>query len=199
MAEIISKDELKELMENKGEMRGNGPKSMGEIVLKLKGEEGLKKLEETITELGYPIKFKKINSLKFYPVWLAPLILLAANRLFGFSDNEFRQMGESDVKFSPLSRIFIKYFISIDTVIKNASKVWRNYHTVGDLKVTEFDKEKRYAVLRIENWRLNHFHCQYLIGYFSAVIKLIVQSKAEITEIKCPFFGDDYHEFSIKW
>ena len=61
MEEIIIKKELDELMSLKGEVKGAGIKTHGEFILKEEEEEGLKKLEEIVTKLGYSIKYKEIK------------------------------------------------------------------------------------------------------------------------------------------
>ena len=66
MEEIISKEEINELMSLKGEVKGTGIKTHGGFILKEEGEEGLKRLEETMVNLGYPIEFKKVRATTLY-------------------------------------------------------------------------------------------------------------------------------------
>lgn len=199
MEPIISKEELDELMSLGGKGRGVLFKTASKFILKEKGEEGLKKLEETITNLGYPIKFQKIRAMDFYPMGLYAVTLVTIQGLFNFNEEKFIEMGKFESKISLIIRLFIRYFFSIDVVVKQASKIWRTYFTIGDISVAELNKEKKYGVLKVENFRLHPLHCQILKGYLPGVVQMVVGSKVICEETKCPFRGDEYHGFSLKW
>lgn len=59
MNHIISKEQAKEIMSLTGETRGFNIKLDSEYILKTKGEEGLKKLEQEMEKLGYSIKYRE--------------------------------------------------------------------------------------------------------------------------------------------
>ncbi|MFA4998973.1 MAG: hypothetical protein WC514_03050 [Candidatus Paceibacterota bacterium] len=199
MPQIILKDEFDEMTKVKGEMRGNGPRNIGEFILKQEGERGLKQVEDIMGKLGYPIKYTKIDPMGFQPLWLVSITLLAAKRLFNFSNEDFQKMGEADVKFTSIQRLFMKYFISIEQAAKAASKMWAKYNIEGNLELAEYNEKERRVVLRVTNWALNEYHCQYLIGYFRAVTQMAAKGVATCEETKCVHRGDKYHEFLIKW
>ncbi|MFQ6084547.1 MAG: hypothetical protein ACE5WD_14505, partial [Candidatus Aminicenantia bacterium] len=154
MEEIISKEELNELMKIKGETRGVSIKDVLDFVFKEEGEEGLKKLEETMVKLGKPIKYREIKLMTFYPLKLLAITLLAIKRFFNYDDKKFQEMGRFAPKVSFMMRLFAKYFYSIRKVIKETPKWWRKVFTIGDIKVVEYDQEKRYMIMRLENFRV---------------------------------------------
>ncbi len=199
MEQIISKEEFDRLMEVKVKVRGNGPKNIANFILKRKGEVGLKMVSDTINRLGYALNYEKMRGLDFYPIGLVAVSLLISQKLFDFGDEEFQQMGELDAKSTTLTRIFIKYFVSLDKAVKAAPTMWRTYNTAGDLRVVEYNKGKKYIILRIENFVLHPLHCQYLIGYFRGVIQMIMGTADVCQETKCVHRGDEYHEFLLKW
>jgi len=199
MEEIISKKEFDKFMTIKGESRGASIKGEANFVLKEEGEEGLKKLEDVITKLGYPIKYKEMKTMDFYPLGLEGITLLAIKRLFNYDDKKFQEMGRFESKLSFIIRLFMKYFFSIKRVIKEAPKMWRENYTVGDLKVAEFNEEKRYGIVRLENFRLNSILCENLKGFFPSILQMVAGKPVTCEETKCVFRGDDYHEFLLKW
>ena len=200
MEEIISKKELEELKKIKGEVRGIVIKTYGKFILKEEGGGGLKKLEDTIAELGYPIKYRKIRITNFYPLELEAIMLTVIKRLFNYDDKKFQEMGRFESKADTMIiRFFMKYFVSLDTVTKAVSKMWRTYFTVGDIKTVELNKEKRYVILRIENFYFIPILCENLKGYFQGITEMIVKSKATCEETKCVYRGDEYHEFLVRW
>ncbi len=200
MAQIISKEELEKLMKIKGEIRGVALKEVERFVREKEGEEGLKKLEKTMAELGYPIKYNEIKSMGFYKLSLKAILLITVKRLFNYSDEKFQEMGKFETKSSPMAlRLFARYFISLDTAVKAVQKMWRVYYSTGILKVIELNKKEKYAILRLEDFRLIPPHCENLKGYFSGVLEMIIKQDVTCEETKCVYKGDKYHEFLMKW
>jgi len=199
MPHIILKEEFDEMTKVKGELRGNGPKNVGDFIFKKEGENGLKKVEDIMEKLGYPIEYRKINPMDFRPLWLLSVTLLAAKRLFNFTNEDFQKMGEADVKITYFQKFFMKYFVSIEQTAKAASKMWAKYFTTGILELVEFNEKEKHVVLRLKNFKLNEYHCQYLIGYFRTVGQMTGIKTVTCEETKCPFRGDEYYEFLMKW
>ncbi len=199
MEKIITKELIEKLMKTEGETRAISIKGDLEFILYKKGEEGLRKLEDELEKFGHPIKYKKLEDMSFYPVGLEALVFLAAEKLFNFSKEDFVEMGEFNAKVSLIVRLFMKYFVSMDSMAKESPKFWRKYYTNGDLSIVELDKEKKYAIARIENFALSPSHCCTLKGYFLSVVKMILGHPISCEETKCTFRGDEYHEFKLTW
>ncbi len=98
MEQIISKEELQKFMELKGEARGIALKTEADFIIKERGEEGLRQLEEAVTQAGYPLSYKELKPLSFYPLGLEIAILVAAQRLFNWDDEMFYQLGRFEPK-----------------------------------------------------------------------------------------------------
>lgn len=199
MKEIITKEIADELMKIKGEVRGIAPKSHVQFVVEEKGEEVFKKVEDKMTELGHSVKYKNIRPMSFYPIGLEAVTLLVVKELFNLSDEELREIGEYQTKISLIIKLFMKYFVSMKVVAQKAPIMWRKYYTVGDLKVVELNEEEKYVILQIKDFKIHSPYCRMLEGYFASVVKMIVNENADCKEVKCPFKGDNYHEFLIKW
>ncbi len=199
MEQKISKEELRELESLKGKVRGVSLKADGGFVLKEMGEEGVKRLEKTMSDLGYPIVYSEIKEMDYYPIFLKAMTLIVLQRLFNFQEKDFMEMGRYGSKVSLILRLFVKYFFSFERVMKEIPKIWRKYYTVGDLKVAEYNKEKRYLIGKLYNFNLHPLECQYLKGYFPTVLRMIIRDEMTCEEIKCLHKGDDYHEFLLKW
>jgi len=199
MEQVISKEELNKLMNLKGEVRGMGMKGHAEFILKEEGEEGLKKMEETITNLGYPIKYKEIKLMSFYPIGLEAVTLIVIKKLFNYDDKKFQEMGKFGVKVSFLLRIFTRYFVSLEKFAKVAPGMWKKGGALGDFKIGEYNIDKRCLILRIENFSLHPLYCQVFRGYFSKGLQMIIGKETTCQETKCTFRGDEYHEFLLKW
>lgn len=199
MEQVISKEEFNELMKLEGEVKGTGIKTHGKFILKEEGEEGLKKIEETMAGLGYPIKLKGIKSTTLYPFGVEAAILLAIKRLFNYDDKKFNEMGRFHAKSSLIIRLFMKYFVSLERVSEEGLKIWRRYFTIGSLEVVEVDEEKRHMIFRVKNFWFHPLHCQILMGSIPTIIQMIVGGKVICEETKCLYRDDEYHEFVLKW
>ncbi len=199
MEQIISKEELDKASVVKGELRGLGMKNEMEFVLKEEGQEGLEKFEETMNQLGFPMRYKETKAMNFYPLSTYVVALLVMNKLFSYDNEKLQEKGEFLTKVSLVVRLFLKNFVSLEKVAKDVSKMWRKYYTTGDFKIIEIDEEKRCGVIRLENFYLHPFHAETLKGYFRAIVKMVVKSEV-ICEERKEFDGDEKnHEFSLKW
>ena len=195
----ITKQLADELIKLEGEVRGVSIKADGEIILEKKGEEGLKKLETKLSEIGHPVEFKKIKTMSFYPLGLKAIILLAMQEVFGYHGEDMVRMGEFQSKLSLIIKTFMKYFFSLDKLAQESQNLWSKYYTVGTAKVVELNKEKKHGIIRVENFKLHPLHCKVLCGFFRSIVKMIVRSPTTCEETKCIFKGDDRHDFLIKW
>jgi len=199
MEEIITKEIVKELMKIKGETRGISMKGDLDYIIEKKGKESLKKVEDEMERLGCPISYKKMRNLDFYPLSWEMILLLVLKKLFNFTDKDLEDLGEFNAKISLMIRLFMQQFISIDSAAKAAPRIWKKLYSIGDLEVAELNKEEKYIILRIKNFKLHPVHCPTVTGYLHGVMKMILRGEITCEETKCPFKGDEYHEFLIKW
>lgn len=199
MEQIISKEEIGELMKMEGETRGDGIKSYMDFIIEREGEEGLQRLEEKLAEMGYPIKYKEIKRMDFYSVGVWALVLSTIQRLFNYDEKKFQEMGAFQVKTSLLIRMFMKYFFSIERAARELPKIWNQYFTVGSFKTTSLDKGKKRIVLKLDNFHIHPAGCQIILGVLVEAIKMITRSEVKGEQKECIFKGGDYHEFLITW
>ena len=198
MQEIISKEEFNKLMNIEGKARGAGLKGEAKFILEKEGKEGLERLENTITNLGYPLKYKAIAATRFYPIGLEVLTLLAAKRLFNYDSEIFQEIGRFIAKYPLTVRIFISYFSSPEKVINKNMELWRKAFTIGKIRIMELNLEEKYMTMRLENFNVHPLLCQVFLGSLSAIAQMFIKVKVSCEETKCVHRGDDYHEFLFK-
>lgn len=197
---MLTKEQAKKMVEQtQGEARGVALKDDLDYILELKGEEGLKKVEKRMAELGYPLRKKDIQAMSFYPMGLANLFLRVIQEVFDFKEKDLEVWGSSIVKFSLFTKVFLKYFGSLSLIAKEAPKIWRDHYTIGELEMSDFSDKKRYVVLRVKNFKVDPIHCGILIGMFSKISQMVVKNPVTCKETKCMFKGDSYHELTITW
>lgn len=183
----------------KGEARGEAIRVDWDYVNETWGQEGIIKLETRMKELGYPLRYEEIKAMAFYPLGLYNISLLSIKDVFKLDNEGIKKMGRSIVKFSLLNRIFFKYFISLKLIAKQVPAAWKKMYTVGDMDMPDFSEKKRYAVLRLRNFKDHPAHCLLTESYFAKFSQLVVRNPTTCKEVKCVFKGDSHHELLITW
>ncbi|MBD3208392.1 MAG: hypothetical protein GF370_02985 [Candidatus Nealsonbacteria bacterium] len=199
MQEKILAKEAEDVMEKNGEARGITIKGKLEFIKNREGQEALQETEDFLAKIGHPIKYKEIRANDFYPIGYETLVLLISKRILGFDERKIAEMGSFVSKLSPIVRVFMKYFFSMDLMAKESPRLWRRYYTIGNLKTTKLDKKNKLAVLQIDDYNLHPIHCTFLEGYFANTIQMIVKQETTCKETKCSFKSGDSHEFRIEW
>lgn len=199
---MLKREELENLVKSiKGKIRGVVFQTDATYVLSKEGEEGLKKLEKRVKELGLPINYREAKAMEWQPVGLRIVSILLIKDTFGWSEEEIRNMGKAAPKTSFIVKFFFKLFLAIEKFAKEIPSYWREHYTEGELKVVKLDtKEKKKMILHLENYKLHPLFCKYLEGYFETVLNLAQKGEAEVKETKCMHKDDtSYHEFTAIW
>ncbi len=199
MEQIISKEELDDIKKVKGEVTGDCLKNDLDFVIKKGGKDTLRKIEETMAQSGFPIDYKKMKLTDIYPASFPVALIIIIQRMFNYNEKDLEEMGRVESKISStIIRLFMKYFISFDMLAKNAQRIWREHYKMGDISVTDYDKNG-HVRFKIENFNTHVFICHVLRGYFAGLLEMIVGKKVTATEPKCVHKGNAYHEFLMKW
>jgi len=191
---------LEKIIQIKGNVRGAILQSHATFIQNKKGVEGLRAVEEKMAELGYPINLKQIKPGEWYPEALSVLVILTAKDLFGWTEKDIFEMGSLAPKHTFISRILMRYFISMERFMLEVPKHWKKHVDIGELEVVQFDEEKKYIILREKDFKFHPILCIYHAGYYRGITDFIIKSqKISIEEVRCVFKGDPYNEYVIKW
>jgi hypothetical protein len=192
--------ELKKLKDMPGEARGVTMQTDANYVSRKIGEQGLVKLQQKTKELGWEIDYKDIKTMAWYPLGQRVISLLAAKEAFDWGYEEIKDMGNCAPKYSFIASTMLKYFLSVSKVFQEAAKYWEKHYSVGKLVPVQIDEEKKFAILRLEDFDVNPIFCPYFTGYFLRISQLVVKSeKITAEETECPSRGGRWHEFLMKW
>ena len=199
MGEIITKKIAQNLMKLEGEARGTHFVNDSQYILAKEGEQGLKRVEEELKGLGFPIEYKKVKNTDFYPIGLRAISLLVIKKVFNWEDEGIKNLCSFATKVSMIIRLYLKFFYSIEKMTEIAPKLWKDYFTVGSLRVIEYDKQRKRVVLRVEDFILHSIYCRCLEGFFEDIVKMVVGVKSvNCKETKCSA-EENSHEFVVTW
>lgn len=189
-----------ELMQKKGNVRGEVIRVGGDYIRSKKGEEGILNLEGKLKELGYPFHLANIKPLSWYPEGLSVLIIVIAKEIFNWGKDDIFDWGNCAPKTSFLNRMFMKYFISLEKILQESPRYWKAHFDFGELEPGKVDEKKKTAVIRIKGYDFHPLVCSYHAGYFLRILSFSVNSKnTTIKEVKCIYRGDSYHEYLMQW
>ncbi len=189
-----------ELMDFPGKTKGESVRTHAEYIKHKEGEEGLKRLEERMAELGAPIKYKEINPFEWVKEGLCSLTVIVAKEVFNWTDEDVFEMGSAAPKMSFIIRILARHFISPEKIFKEAEKIWKKHYDFGSFNILEVNEDKKRICFNIEGFKAHPLICLYREGYFKAVAQFTIKSsEISIEEVKCVHEGDDFHEYLITW
>lgn len=191
-------DDIQKLINLKGEVRGAVFKTDLEFILSKKGEEGLKKIKEELKKINIVIDYENIKPMDFYPIGLRIISLLIIKKVFNLDEKDIEEMGFFASRVSSMTRFFIKFFFSLENLAAKVPTLWGRHYTIG--KIESFlNKKEKYGQIIIKDFLVHPILCTYLKGYFSGILKMAINQPVICQEIKCPFKGDDFHLFELRW
>ncbi len=200
MEDFDLKKEADILMKIKGNVKGVVFQTHAAYIRQREGEKGLRMVEEKMKELGYPVKFDEIKTLKWYPETHTVLVILVARELFGWKDSDIFDMGNNAPKYSFIVRLLMKYFLSPKTTLEQSPKYWKKHYDFGELEVAQYNEKEKYMSVRVKGYKTHPVVCIFHKGYFLRLCQYVIKSKnITIEETKCAFRGDPYHEHVVRW
>ncbi len=199
---IISDEEVKKMLLKKGEVRGAAFQSIGDFILKNKGGAGLAEVEERVRKWGADFYFSKISPMAWYPIAWGALFVLAAQEVFGWTEQDIRKMGANGPRVSAIVKLTFKLFSNIERLAEQIPGFWRKNYTVGEVEVTSFNKEQKEMVFRLRDCAFHPSLCQYIEGFAETTFQLSRPKDSVMTvkETKCSFKdGIPYEEYAVSW
>ncbi len=195
--------EIKKIKRIKGFQRAAGLASLANYLNQKQGDQAYQQLRKFLA--AYKINLPKLevllgDGMKWSPTKFGPAVMLGAVKLFGWDKQDIIEMGKASVSFNFTIKLFVKYFSSLEQTFKKAVQLWKRYYNYGELELVEHDKQAKRLRIRLKQADRHKVVCFYYLGLFSQIVQMAVgdvQVKAK--ETKCPFEGDDFHEYLFEW
>ncbi len=183
-----------------GELRGAALKTDERYIKKNGGNEALSKIETLLQSWKHPIDYSSIKKMQWIPATTRVYSLLAIRELFNLDDTAVYEMGCDGAKFSFIVRIMTKFIKSSTGSIEAVQKNWSSFFSIGSLEVSFFDIQTQNGSVIIRHINMHPIFCLYLAGFFSTLLQNYFPGKhISVTETKCSFQGDAYHEYTMHW
>jgi hypothetical protein len=193
------KEEIRVLMEKKGNVKGEAFKSHQAFIIYKEGENGFKKVQEKLIELGHPIDFENIEIYKMYSAPLALLVILVAKNLFNWDDETIKESGKFNLKNSFILKTFLKYFVSPQSIPRLIPNFWKKEYDFGSIESVQSEIDNQ-TIVRVRDYDLHPLNCLAFVGVGEEAFKYVLRGKKiSVKETKCIHRGDDYHEYIVSW
>lgn len=171
-----------------------------EYIRKNFGEEGLKKVLDSLPEEERKIASGKFHTMDWYPQKSFIFFLSTADRVLGKEDHkicyEAGKIGAEEA-FGGIYKVFLE-FGGPQALLKKAALAWRALNDTGYLEV-EISREN-YTKGKVKEYGNPHkCACSYLTGYFEKVLELSGAKNVKAKETKCRLSGDDCCEYEATW
>jgi hypothetical protein len=197
--ENLNKETVEKLIKKKGNVKGEAIKSHHDFIFSKEGEEGVKKVEEKMQEVGHSLDFSKITIHKMYPASLAILVVLSAREVFNWDEKIIKEWGMFNLKNSFILKGFLRYFVSPKMLVKILPTFWEKEYDFGLIEAEEIKDEKK-IIIKVKDYDLHPVNCIAFIGMAEEIMKYVTRAKkVMVTETKCLYRGDEYHEYSVNW
>ncbi|UCB59149.1 MAG: hypothetical protein JSV67_02285 [Thermoplasmatales archaeon] len=199
--EDIESGNIEKLRLIKGEVKAVTLLTDKTYIIKHKGENGITRVEEEIKKMGLPFEYNAIKSPStFYPLSIRVASLLATKKVFGWDDNQMKEMGRMAPKNSVFTKLLLRYLISLKKMAKEIPRHWKRHYTIGLMDPGELHEDDKHLIIRLRDFNTHPIMCTYLSGYFIGTVELLSDFiNLTIEEVKCMHKGDDYHKFIIRW
>ena len=197
---MITRTEFQGIVKLEGQARGSTLSTDAAYVESQEGKAGLKKVEAAFRQLGYPVEYKHIKDMGWYPICLRILSLRVIQDVFDLRPADLRMMGDTAPKFSFLVKVFMKFTGISELALRRIPGYWRMHYSIGDMCASEVDSQAGYMVVRLTGFKTHQILCRYFEGYFRRLLQFsFVDQEVGIQETKCMFKGDPHHEYRITW
>ncbi len=172
-----------------------------DFIKEKEGREGLELVEKELKNLGVKVNSKNIKRFAWYPESYDELIAVTAQRIFNWPDDTLRLVGRWMAKTSLIRRIMVRYFVSVERVINEVQEYWRKFHLTGNLKVENYEPEKKELYVALEKFNPGRSaHCRIIEGYIHQIASYIVPPKnIKVKETECAFRGGRRHLYKVTW
>ena len=199
-ASVITRSEFQDIIGLEGQVRGSTLKTDAAFVESREGKESLRKIEESFRQLGYPIEYRHIRDMGWYPICMRVLSLRMIQEVLGLQDADMFCMGDTAPKFSFMVKVFMKFTGMPENAYARIPEYWHMHYSIGEMRVDEMNERAGYLIVRLLDFMIHPLLCRYLEGYFRRLLQFsFVTQEVRSRETKCAFNGAPYHEYQIAW
>ena len=139
---MLDKSVAQKILSLEGRAKGVVFQTDLSYILKKWGEDGLKKIEGQLKELGCPIDYRQIRAMEWLPMGARILSLMVVKDGFQLGDEDIKGMGRNAPKVSFLLRFLLRTVVSPAATLEHTRQLWKNHYTRGKVFAEYREEEK---------------------------------------------------------
>lgn len=147
-------------------------------------------------EYGAQQKTMKLDPLKRYPISEEMALIFAAKDVLDWGDEEVKELGRSIPRVSLLVKMFLRYFLNLDSTTRQAKKYWDKHYDFGEINIISTDIESDDYTVEVTDFDIHPVYCVFLCGFLETMIGFVQTRPVKSWVIRCSS-GDGINKFGF--
>jgi hypothetical protein len=194
-----------EIMGFEGKTKGLALTQEIEYIRHKEGEEGVKKIESIMADIGYPLTYKEVQPYDWYKEGYSPLMYRITVDIFGWTKDDIFEIGKGAMNASYLTRFVLK-FVSVEQAFEKAKEIYNEHLDFSELKTVELKENDSGGsiIVQILDYpdSMAEYTSKFLEGFCVQLLTILLQPKTLESEvvIGCEAEGAKYcQEYRFNW
>lgn len=149
-------------------------------------------------EYGATQKTTKVDPLRRYPIAIEMSLIFASKDVLGWGHDELKELGRNIPRVSFVVKLFLRYFLTLETSTREASKYWDKHFDFGELEVLSTDIDSGNYIVEVRGFDIHPDYCVFLCGFLETMIGFVVSRPIQSEVIKCSD-GDGLNRFRFSY
>ncbi|MGM0439084.1 MAG: hypothetical protein ACQEP3_01460 [Patescibacteria group bacterium] len=171
------KQNLKDLLEKEGVMRGEVILNHINFIRDKEGDDGVQRLKSSFQELDYSLDLD-IDPMDWEKVSIGSAITVLANDIFEWEKEDVKDMGRFAAKTLTTNKLMLREIPDLDALLNRVNDYWKAVIDVGELSVESSKKGE--AKLTLKGFNYHPLDFIFISGYIEVIFDLFTKEKASI-------------------
>jgi len=163
------------------------------------GKEALREIWNRLQERGIDLDIYVIMDMDWYPLEFRVAFLEILRDLYADNPRFISDLGEHAARDRGLMSLIIPYAVKVEDLFARVASYWKEYYTVGEMRVDHFDPQQHSGRIALEGVPLPHVFCTYLQGYLRGVGMLAKLNGVEVEVEACSLGAEGTSIFNMSW
>ncbi len=191
---------VSELLEKKGQVKGDKLVAQFDYIKEKEGEGGVELVEEKLALFNHVINSRDIDLNSWYPIGLIPSIATILRAELYWEDSDIINLGRAVSKPTIVEEVFmVRYFSKLEKSFNDLPNIWNESFSVGTVELGDFSKQDKEGFVRFSNLDIHPDFCRFVEGFILGVLAHGFNSSLLVEETRCSYKGAAFDEFKINW
>lgn len=186
----VTVDRLRHL----GNVSGSCTNAIFDYLKYVGAEDKIPLILDRTEKYGFRQHATTVDPLKRYPVAEEMSLIFAAKDVLGWDNEAVKELGRNIPRVSFMVKMFLRYFLTLDTTTREAKKYWDKHFDFGELEVMNTDIESGNYVVEVRGFDIHPVYCSFLCGFLETMIGFVLTGPMGSEVVRCSD-GDGVNRF----